>query len=112
MSNRNIIIVCKLPNPKQRCILDGQGISRIFYGANTSLHINGINFINASTPSPNAVGSAALSFHSSSNIIIKDSSFLYNTARYGGAIMISNSTLLLNTNNENGNAIIRFKGKC
>lgn len=92
MSHRNIKLRCRLPNRTQRCILDGEGITRIFYGTNTTLSIRGFNFTNALAW--NSYG-ASLSFHDNSVITISDSSFIDNEARYGGAITVTNSTLIL-----------------
>lgn len=105
VSNRTIKISCALPNRHQRCILDGQGISRIFYGINATLHVSGFNFTNA-----NGTMGSALCFMKSSIVTVHDSSFLNNKATYGGAITVSNSTLLWNNVNTKTSSMITLEG--
>jgi hypothetical protein len=90
LSNRNITFVCILKNGL--CTLDGQGNSRLFYGANTQLTMIGFELFNASSDD-NVMGGAALSFFGSSNIDLYKTKLSHNNAQMGGAIMISNSTL-------------------
>jgi predicted outer membrane repeat protein len=90
LSHLNIIIVCELEDPTQRCILDGEGESRIFFGFNTTLTLIGFILTNATAGS--SIG-GALSFHGDSIITIENSDFIGNDAAYGGAIAVTNSTL-------------------
>jgi predicted outer membrane repeat protein len=91
LSHLDITIVCELEDPTQRCILDGEGESRIFYGFNTTLTLIGFIFTNATAGT--SIG-GALSFHGDSIITIENSAFIENDAAYGGAIAVTNSTLL------------------
>jgi hypothetical protein len=90
LSNRNITFVCILKN--KPCTLDGQGNSRLFYGANTKLRMIGFVLSNASS-ADKVMGGGALSFFGSSNIELYKTTLSNNNAPMGGAIMLSNSTL-------------------
>jgi hypothetical protein len=43
LSNKNIVFNCQKLCPKMRCIIDGQGISRMFYGSTCNFTVQ--NFI-------------------------------------------------------------------
>jgi hypothetical protein len=43
LSNKNIVFYCEKGSPTKRCILDGKGFSRMFYGS--SVNVTFVNFI-------------------------------------------------------------------
>jgi hypothetical protein len=91
LSNRKITFVCVLKR-NQRCILDAEGNSRLFYGTNTQLRMTGFVLFNASSDDKD-MGGSALSFFGSSKIELYKTTVSHNNAQLGGAIMLSNSSL-------------------
>jgi hypothetical protein len=88
ISSTRFELQCILPNSR-RCILDGQGVSRMFYGTRAKVAFTGFDFVNGL-----AEFGGALDI-SRSNVTLIDCNFLRNKADYGGAIFMMDSTLTL-----------------
>jgi hypothetical protein len=89
ISNKNIVINCQLKNNK-RCMIDGQGLSRIFYGSNVAVTFRNIIFSNGYS----SISGGAL-YLSKSFVNLFNCSFMNNSAASGGAIMIKKSTFYM-----------------
>lgn len=89
ISNMNIKLRCQKVCPTQQCILDGMGVSRIFYGSNSGLTVtDDIIFANGFHPEN---GGAIKFDRSVVNVVI--CSFVNNTAPFGSAVIVNNSML-------------------
>lgn len=102
LTNKRLVIICK--QRKARCRLDGMGQSRIFYGSNASVTFHNIIFANGY----HKKRGGAIMMKDDSNVTLWDCSFYNNTASFGSAISIDNTTLVVGGNrttfiNNNGN---------
>lgn len=114
LSNRYIDLRCQLSVPHQRCVLNGNGKSRIFYGNNTKLIVTGIDFVNASSKGkdsdPIRIGSA-LTFDKKSSITLNQC-FLNNNVGYeASAISIAGKSNLILKGSNSANPMIITKNK-
>jgi hypothetical protein len=98
ISNKNILFNCKLRTPNTRCILDGLGESRIFYGFNANVTFDKIMFHNGSATEYDFDGSGGALLLRDSSVRIKRCGFFHNKATFGGAVSISNSEVIVDNN--------------
>jgi hypothetical protein len=96
LTDRLIDFRCKLKTPNTRCVLDGQGKSRIFYGNRTKVVWTGIDFLRATAPKddPMLYG-AALTFGGNSDIVLVQSFLRQHVGKQGSAIAMDRSTLTM-----------------
>lgn len=96
ISDKKIELRCFLPSPK-RCILDAEGVSRIFYGSKTSFYAVKVDFMNAGNYEDSKYGSGggALQFVGGSKVSLRDCTFSACSADTGGAIQMVDSALTL-----------------
>jgi hypothetical protein len=95
ISNKNIIIQCTLSSGSKRCILDGSGLSRIFYGSNVNISFDKINFSNGSAAADDNDGRGGALMISDSTVHLQQCAFFRNKAVDGGAISIRNSDFFI-----------------
>jgi hypothetical protein len=91
ISNKNIVLVCDASCPAKRCILDGLGFSRFFYGSNTNVTF--INFIFFNGFHPNNGGSIKIENNSIASFI--NCSFVSNSSPFGSTIYVDNTNLTI-----------------
>lgn len=91
LSNKDIIMDCVLPCPTDRCILDGGGDSRLFYGSNSNISFR--NFVFANGYDTESGG--AFKMENQSIVSFANCSFLNNSALIGGGAIFTNDTELL-----------------
>jgi hypothetical protein len=91
-------------DPNERCILDGQGISCIFYGINTTITFERIVFLNGTANDNDLHGYGGALFLENSTTSIIQSSFLYNKAIFGGAISIQKSIFTIDVGDPSNNS--------
>jgi hypothetical protein len=92
LSNQNIVSNCQKSCPKMRCIIDGQGVSRMFYGSRCNLTFQ--NFI--LTNGFHRYEGGSIKEENNSLVSIVNCSFVNNTAPYGSAIIVNQSSLMIN----------------
>lgn len=107
LSNRYIDLRCNI-SANQRCILNAQGKSRIFYGNNTKLIVTGTDFVNASmtTGDPMKVGSA-LTFGQKSDITLNQCFLLSNKGKVGSGVAMDQSTLFMKGNADKNKMVVK-----
>jgi Hint module len=91
VSNKNIYLSCEQECAPKRCIVDGLGITRLFYGSNTNVTF--LNFIFANGFHPHNGGGIKLENNSIATII--NCSFVNNSAPSGSAVQVNNSQLIV-----------------
>jgi Hint module len=91
ISNKNIVLSCEKTCPKKRCILDGLGRSRLFYGSNTNITFLNFVFMNGYHP----YDGGSIKLEGNSIVTAINCSFYNNSAQYGSAIRVQNSQLKL-----------------
>jgi Hint module len=91
ISNKNIYLRCDQECAPKRCILDGSGITRLFYGSNTNITF--LNFIFANGFHPDNGG--AIKVENNSIVTMINCSFVNNSASSGSAVQVNNSQLIV-----------------
>jgi Hint module len=91
LSNKNIYLRCDQECAPKRCILDGSGITRHFYGSNTNITF--VNFIFANGFHPTDGGAIKLENNSIATMI--NCSFVNNSAPSSSAVQLNNSQLIM-----------------
>jgi hypothetical protein len=90
LSNKNIVIKCN-KGPK-RCLIDGQGMSRLFYGTNTTVTFRNIIFANGNAASRSG---GALSIEGNSVVNIVNCALINNSAISAGAVSFNRSIVTI-----------------
>jgi hypothetical protein len=91
ISNKNIYLQCDQVCVPKRCIVDGSGITRLFYGSNTNIAF--VNFIFANGFHPIEGGAIKLENNSIASMI--NCSFVNNSAPSGSAVQVNYSQLIV-----------------
>jgi hypothetical protein len=91
ISNKNIILNCQILCPTKRCVIDGLGKYRMFYGSGYNLTVQNFIFINGFHRS---TGGSIWAIQNSF-ITVVNCSFVNNTAIHGSAVVVKNSSLTI-----------------
>jgi Hint module len=91
LSNKNIYLRCDQQCAPKRCIFDGLGITRLFYGSNANITF--LNFIFANGFHESNGG--AIKLENSSIATMINCSFVNNSALSGSAVQVNNSLLIV-----------------
>jgi Hint module len=91
ISTKNIVFNCEESCVSKRCIIDGMGISRMFYGSYTNITFQ--NFVFANGYHTNDGGS--MKMENNSIVTLVNCSFVNNTAPFGSALVVSDSVLIV-----------------
>jgi hypothetical protein len=90
LTNKSILMSCRLRQP-HRCKLDGQGLSRIFYGTNTTVTFRNIVFVNGYS----STSGGAFMITNGSTVNAWNCSFVNNSASHGSAISVDKTELII-----------------
>jgi hypothetical protein len=74
-----------------RCIIDGQGVSRMFYGSSCNFTVQNFIFTNGFHRDEGG----SIKADNNSIISIVNCSFVNNTAPYGSAVIVNQSSLMI-----------------
>jgi Hint module len=89
ISNKNILLRCDNECGTKRCILNGSGTTRMFYGSNTNITFLNIIFANGF----HVDNGGAIKLENNSNATMINCSFVNNSAHSGSAVQMNNSHL-------------------
>jgi hypothetical protein len=107
ISNKNLIVTCRLRRQRQ-CILDAEGLTRIFHGSNTTVEFRNLKFANGYHPN----SGGALQLEGGSKATMTNCTFVNNTAPAGSTLSVHDTELILNGGGGKNNrtALITSKG--
>jgi predicted outer membrane repeat protein len=90
LSKKNIVFNC-LQTSSKRCMIDGQGLSRMFYGLNVNVTFYKIIFANGYS----SVSGGVIDIRRGSTVNLFNCTFVNNSATTGGAIMIKDTSFYM-----------------
>jgi hypothetical protein len=96
LTNKTILFACRTKNNRpprrRRCTLDGEGLTRIFYGSNATIEFKNIRFANGYH---DETGGAIL-LENDSKLKMTNCSLWNNSAPQGAAILVKKTDVVMN----------------